>query len=90
MKVLTDTHSLVWALSNPKILSKAARTVLVEANVSASVANLWELCLKANRKEALLLDPASGPAKDLVARAQSALGGNQSHQSAQVVAGSVR
>jgi PIN domain nuclease of toxin-antitoxin system len=57
VKVLTDTHSLVWALSNPKLLSKAARKVLAEANVSASVANLWELCLKAHRKEAMLLAP---------------------------------
>jgi PIN domain nuclease of toxin-antitoxin system len=57
VRVLTDTHSLVWALSSPHLLSKAARKVLAEANVSASVANLWELCLKANRKEALLLDP---------------------------------
>ena len=57
MKVLTDTHSLVWALSNPQLLSPAARRVLAEGNVSASVANLWELCLKAGKKEALLLDP---------------------------------
>lgn len=57
MRVLTDTHSLVWALTNPDLLGKTARKVLIEANVSASVANLWELCLKANRKQALLPDP---------------------------------
>lgn len=59
MKVLTDTHSLVWALSDPDSLSKKARGVLMEAEVTASVANLWELILKMNKPQALLADPLS-------------------------------
>ena len=57
MRVLTDTHSLVWALSDPGALSAEARRVLAESDVIASVANLWELCLKALKKDALLADP---------------------------------
>jgi PIN domain nuclease of toxin-antitoxin system len=55
--VLTDTHTLVWALSDPALLSSAAKTVLSKADVTVSVANLWELVLKMHRKQALLADP---------------------------------
>jgi PIN domain nuclease of toxin-antitoxin system len=47
----------VWALSNPGLLSPAACKVLAAANVVASVASLWELCVKSGRKNALLADP---------------------------------
>ena len=49
-RVLTDTHSLVWALSDPASLSPVAGRVLANSEVTASVANLWELCLKAQRR----------------------------------------
>ncbi len=57
LRVLTDTHSLVWALSDPASLNPAARKMLANSEVTASVANLWELCLKAQKKDALLTDP---------------------------------
>ena len=57
MTVLTDTHSLVWSLVSPHLLSPGARAALAEADVIASVANLWELCLKADKTNALLSDP---------------------------------
>lgn len=57
MKVLADTHSLVWALSDPGSLSAEAREVLTEADVTVSVASLWELVLKREKKDALLEDP---------------------------------
>ncbi|MGA2597930.1 MAG: type II toxin-antitoxin system VapC family toxin [Bryobacteraceae bacterium] len=57
MRVLTDTHTLVWALSDPDSLSATARKVLMESDVAASVANLWELVLKTGKKDALLDDP---------------------------------
>lgn len=57
MKVLADTHSLVWALSDPRALSTKSLKVLTEAEVTASVASLWELLLKKRRKGALLADP---------------------------------
>jgi len=57
VKVLTDTHALVWALSDPDSLSATARRVLTESEVAASVANLWELVIKTGKKDALLDDP---------------------------------
>jgi PIN domain nuclease of toxin-antitoxin system len=57
VKVLTDTHSLVWALSDPDTLSRKARQVLSDAEVIASVANLWELCFKAPKRDALMTNP---------------------------------
>ena len=59
MRVLTDTHTLVWALSDPDSLSAEARRVLIESEVMASVANLWELCIKSQKKGALLADPVA-------------------------------
>jgi PIN domain nuclease of toxin-antitoxin system len=57
VKVLTDTHSLVWALSDPGSLSVKARNILTEAEVVTSAANLWELLLKMRKSDALLANP---------------------------------
>jgi PIN domain nuclease of toxin-antitoxin system len=57
VKVLTDTHTLVWALSNPEALGVQARTALAESPFTASVANLWELVLKRRKPGALIADP---------------------------------
>lgn len=57
MKVLTDTHTLVWALSTPEALGPQARAALAESPFTASVANLWELILKRDKAGALVTDP---------------------------------
>jgi len=57
MKILLDTHTLVWALSNPAALGAGARDALAGAPFTASVANLWELVLKARKAGALVADP---------------------------------
>ncbi|MBI4908129.1 MAG: type II toxin-antitoxin system VapC family toxin [Acidobacteria bacterium] len=57
MKVITDTHALVWALSSPDKLSRTAKTALSEQDVVASVANLWELLLKSSKSGGLLTEP---------------------------------
>jgi PIN domain nuclease of toxin-antitoxin system len=57
VKLLTDTHTLVWALSQPELLGAGARTALSSSPVTASVANLWELVLKAAKPGTLLADP---------------------------------
>ena len=57
MKVLTDTHTLIWALSNPEALGTGAREALATVPFTASVANLWELVLKAHKPGALVADP---------------------------------
>lgn len=57
LKVLTDTHTLVWALSDPDSLGAAGRAALGASPFTASVANLWELVLKASKAGALVADP---------------------------------
>jgi PIN domain nuclease of toxin-antitoxin system len=57
VKILTDTHVLVWALEGSDLLSKDARAAMEKADVTASVANLWELCIKSGKKGALVTDP---------------------------------
>lgn len=57
MKVLTDTHTLVWALAAPAALGAAARAALAGSPFTASVANLWELVLKSRKPGALVADP---------------------------------
>jgi PIN domain nuclease of toxin-antitoxin system len=57
VRLLTDTHALVWALSDPDCLGARARAALAESDIVASVANLWELCLKAGKKECLIAQP---------------------------------
>ena len=79
MKTLTDTHTLVWALSDPAKLSSEARDVLSESEVFASVANLWELLLKKGKKDALLEDPLPWWDKYVVRTGISTLGIRQSH-----------
>ena len=57
MKVLTDTHTLVWALSTPGMLGPKAHAALAQFPFTASVANLWELVLKTDKPGALVADP---------------------------------
>ena len=57
MKVLTDTHALVWALEDPEALGAGARRALAECPFTASVVNLWELVLKAREPGCLVADP---------------------------------
>ena len=57
MKVLTDTHTLVWALADPAALGVGARAALAGSPFTASVVNLWELVLKSRKHGALVADP---------------------------------
>lgn len=60
MRLLLDTHVLVWQISESRRLSPAARNLLgdPENDLFYSVASLWELAIKyALRRESILLDP---------------------------------
>jgi len=57
VKVLTDTHTLVWALSAPEALGAAAHAALAGLPFTASVVNLWELLLRSQQPGALVADP---------------------------------
>ena len=54
---LLDTHSLVWAIDTPEILSDAARQVIEAGPVFLSVVSVWELIIKRKKDSALLADP---------------------------------
>lgn len=48
MKLLLDTHLLLWAAANDRQLSSAAREVLEDSvnSLHVSAANLWEITIK--------------------------------------------
>ena len=46
MRVLLDTHLLLWALSQPSKLSPATRKQIVTAEVYVSAASIWEVSIK--------------------------------------------
>ena len=49
MRLLLDTHLLLWALAEPNRLDAATRAVLEDANneVLFSAASIWEIAIKA-------------------------------------------
>jgi len=47
MRVLLDTHLLLWALGSPSKLPPAARRLINEAHVYVSAASIWEISIKA-------------------------------------------
>jgi PIN domain nuclease of toxin-antitoxin system len=57
VKILTDTHTLIWALTGVEPLGTTARAALANSPFMASVANLWELVLKSHKPGALVADP---------------------------------
>ncbi|PTN34924.1 type II toxin-antitoxin system VapC family toxin [Desulfonatronum sp. SC1] len=48
MKLLLDTHILLWAAGNPEKLSEKARAILLEPSNSLffSAASIWEVVIK--------------------------------------------
>jgi len=46
VRVLLDTHLLLWALSQPSKLSPATRKQIVAAEVYVSAASIWEISIK--------------------------------------------
>jgi PIN domain nuclease of toxin-antitoxin system len=47
VRVLLDTHPLLWALSAPARLPPAARRLIQGADVYVSAASIWEISIKA-------------------------------------------
>jgi PIN domain nuclease of toxin-antitoxin system len=46
VRVLLDTHLLLWALAQPAKLSTVARKQIEAADVYASAASIWEISIK--------------------------------------------
>lgn len=61
MKLLLDTHVVLWVLSEPNRLSEGARTVLVDEtnDVFVSAATAWEIAIKQSLGKLTLPDLAA-------------------------------
>ena len=48
MKLLADTHALLWAIDSPERLSSRARNALISPrnSISFSTVSLWEIAIK--------------------------------------------
>jgi PIN domain nuclease of toxin-antitoxin system len=46
MRLLLDTHLLLWALSSPEKLSKRSRQRIESSDVFVSAASIWEISIK--------------------------------------------
>ena len=46
MRILLDTHLLLWSLSQPSKLSASIRRKIDAADVYASAASIWEISIK--------------------------------------------
>lgn len=46
MRLLLDTHLLLWALGSPSKLSARSRKEIEAADVYASAASIWEISIK--------------------------------------------
>ena len=47
MRILLDTHLLLWALATPAKLPSGARERIIAADVYVSAASIWEISIKA-------------------------------------------
>ena len=66
MRLLLDTHLLLWALGAPSKLPTRARSLLAKGDVYVSAASIWEISIKSSLGK-LTADPrevlsALGPA----------------------------
>jgi len=57
MKVLIDTHVLLWGLENEEKLSQRVRTLLPASEVWISVAGVWEIIAKVQAGKLTLPPP---------------------------------
>lgn len=48
LRILLDTHLLLWALGTPSKIPPRARNVIAGADVFVSAASVWEISIKAS------------------------------------------
>jgi PIN domain nuclease of toxin-antitoxin system len=56
---LLDTHALVWGVTAPEQLPAPVREILEAGEIKVSVVSYWELMLKKERQNALVVHPAA-------------------------------
>ena len=60
MRILLDTHILLWAISSPERLGESVRTAILDPDndVLFSAASIWEIAIKAAlRRAGFLVQP---------------------------------
>lgn len=59
MRLLIDTHILIWFLEGNKLLSKPHRQIIISPNndVFVSIASLWEIAIKISIGKLVLSKP---------------------------------
>lgn len=59
MRLLVDTHVLLWAIDDPRQLSPVATTALQDPanDLLLSAATIWEIAIKVGLKKLTLKDP---------------------------------
>ncbi len=55
---LLDTHVLLWAVAEPERLASTIRSLIEKQAYAVSVASLWELINKKEKRDSPLKDPA--------------------------------
>jgi|SRR5271163_4050989 len=60
MRVLLDTHTFLWAISDDSRLSPTVRSLMAGGECCFSVASIWEVIVKAKTKKISLPEPV-GP-----------------------------
>ena len=58
-RYLLDTHVLLWAVAEPQRLAPAVRALIEAQKYAVSVASLWELINKKDKRDAPVRDPAA-------------------------------
>lgn len=69
MRLLIDTHILIWALEGGSKLSVSAKELLLDANHEhwVSVASVWEIAIKASVRKLTLSRPLRDLEKGILA-----------------------
>lgn len=69
MRLLIDTHILIWFLEGNQTLSKTRRQIITDArnDVFVSIASLWEMAIKVSLNKLTLRQPLADVAEQIVA-----------------------
>lgn len=87
MKILLDTHALIWLAEDSPDLSASAREVLLERDndVFCSVASIWEIAIKLSLGKLKMSVPLEGPFERLLERNGFRIISVEYHHAARVV-----
>ena len=67
MRLLIDTHILIWFLEGAKLLAKPRRRIIAEPqnDIFVSIASLWEIAIKISLGKLILTKPLADVIKQI-------------------------